>query len=96
MIGSDAKNIALASPAKRPFNCANALDAIGGDKGERHRSGNGPFDHANHQGRLGCEGRFLRNMFIHVTGHRPTTAGQPDPSDSILRPFSTDAMLSAH
>ena len=62
VIGSDAKNIALACSSKRPFNCANAVNAIGGNKGERHGRGNGLFDHANRQGRLGCEGRFLRNM----------------------------------
>jgi hypothetical protein len=62
VIRSDAKNIALASPPKRPFNCGDAVDAVGGDPGERHGSGYGPLDHANRQGRLGCEGRFLRHM----------------------------------
>ncbi len=62
VIGSDAKNIALASPSKRPLNGANAVDAIGGDKGKRHRSGNGPLDHGDGQSRLGCKGRFLRDV----------------------------------
>ena len=62
VIGGDAKNIALAGPAQRPFNPGNAVDAIGGNKGKRHSRGDGPLDHGNCQGRLGCEGRFLRDM----------------------------------
>ena len=62
MIGGDAKDIALASLPERPFNAANAVDAIGGNKGKRHGRGDGPLDHGDGQGRLGYEGCFLRDM----------------------------------
>ncbi len=61
MIGSDAKHIALAGPAQHPFNCANAIDAIGGDPGERRRR-DGALDHGDGESWLGCESRFLRDM----------------------------------
>ena len=62
MIGGDAKDIALASPPKRPFNSGDAVNAIGGNKGKRHSRGDGPFDHGDGESRLGCKGCFLRDM----------------------------------
>ena len=62
MIGVDPEHIAFAGAAQRHLDVADAIDAIGGDKGERRVCRNRPLDHVQGEAGLGREGCSLRRM----------------------------------
>jgi hypothetical protein len=62
MAGIDTEHIALAGAPQHHLDMADAIDAVGGNPGERHACRNCALDHPDGERGLGREGRVVRHM----------------------------------